>query len=300
MAVTRFFSTTYLCRFPQFRWRFWNGRHYLSARYGGALCEPTFCTRVKAVNSRIRVLTIRNEASSNIAQWRELYSACTNLEVVHVALHGSLLAIDILTLISRKFESLKSVTTMTFVMGISDVNPKNDIVDVVARNLTTLNRLSYRRMNHWRGGCQCVVRFTLPVMCENLTLLLHEIGLEASSGMRDRDCEKLKGCAQLTQLDIADMNLESFSTHCQSCFNVYAEAFRHVCRWCAVSHLVRRCLSWGVELFVCFMVPFGWFRLESDNIVFAQSSLRMWTEWLSWWVPLCLSWGIYSLVVEWL
>ncbi len=59
------------------------------------------------VGSRICVLTTRNEMSSNTAQWREVYGAYRNLDAVHLMLHGSERAIDILSLVRTKLVSLK-------------------------------------------------------------------------------------------------------------------------------------------------------------------------------------------------
>ncbi len=59
-----------------------------------------------ALGSRIRVLGIEDKLVSSIAPWRKVYKACTNLETVHLKLHSSEQAIDVLSSMRTKLVSL--------------------------------------------------------------------------------------------------------------------------------------------------------------------------------------------------
>ncbi len=78
-----------------------------------------------AFGSRIRVLNVRNEFSSNIARWHEVCRACTNLEVVHLTLHGSQLAIGIFRLMRTKLVSLTlhDLRNLEYMCGLHEPIP---------------------------------------------------------------------------------------------------------------------------------------------------------------------------------
>ncbi len=60
-----------------------------------------------ALGSRIRVLVIVDKIVPSCVPWREVYSACTNLEAIHLGLDCSAQAIDVLSLMRTKIVSLK-------------------------------------------------------------------------------------------------------------------------------------------------------------------------------------------------
>ena len=210
-----------------------------------------------ALGSRIRVLGIEDEYVLHNAPWREVHSACTNLEAVHLKLRNSAKAINVLSLMRGKlvsltlhnpistedqffsvlstcsvlrkvevhvwkmfpqallrklFESLKSVTTLTCVMGMSDVDPKKGIIDAIAYNLTNLESF--------------IISTRKPLQAEDVNALVGLPRLKFVS-LRHRFCEKstsklpeewavevvkrFKDCAQLVQLDIDDINIKNRS-----------------------------------------------------------------------------------------
>ncbi len=59
------------------------------------------------LGSRIRVLCIKDESVHHVDRWREVFRACTNLEVVHLELSYSAEVIDVISLMRTKLVSLK-------------------------------------------------------------------------------------------------------------------------------------------------------------------------------------------------
>ncbi len=59
-----------------------------------------------ALGSRIRFLSVEDELVINTAPWREVCRACTNLEAVHLKLHRSAKAVDVLSLMRARLVSL--------------------------------------------------------------------------------------------------------------------------------------------------------------------------------------------------
>ena len=60
-----------------------------------------------ALGSRIRVLAVKRPSNSNLACWRKMYEACTNLEVAHLVLDSdSTKAVNVLSLMLARLVSL--------------------------------------------------------------------------------------------------------------------------------------------------------------------------------------------------
>ncbi len=135
-------------------------------------------------------------------------SACSGLKEVefHVGImvHGKLLP--------KLFESLKSVTKMTCVMGISDVDPRKDIIDAIARNLTNLESFTIWTYKSLKGKDVNALVGLSNLKCVTLRCQF----IKKSASKPPEQCavevvERLRDCAQLTQLDIDDINIANRS-----------------------------------------------------------------------------------------
>ena len=133
-------------------------------------------------------------------------SACSLLE--EVEFHVGIMVPG--ALLRKLFESLKSVTTMTCVMDISDVNPKKDVIDVVACNLTRLESFTVSTYESLKGE-DVNALVGLPHL---KSVTLRHRFIKKSGSKPPEDCavevvKRFKDCAQLVQLDIDDINIKN-------------------------------------------------------------------------------------------
>ncbi len=210
-----------------------------------------------ALGSRLRVLGVKDELGLNLAPWREVCSACTNLEAVHLELYASGEATDVLSLMRTKlvsltlhnpmpsedrffsvlsacsalkevellvwmavpaallrklFESLESVTAMTCVLSVADVDPKEDVIDIVACNLANLESFTISTCASLNGE-DVNALVGLPRL-KSVTLR-HRFSEKSVSKPPEKGAvevvKTLKDCAQLVELDIDDINIKNQS-----------------------------------------------------------------------------------------
>ncbi len=216
-----------------------------------------------ALGSRIRVLDIGYQSVLNIAPWRKVYRACTNLEAVHLELFSSEEAIDLLSLMRMKlvsftlldlhalqyshvafddrlltvlsacsalkrvefevfdlvpeahlrrlFESVKSVTAISWDMRFSHDNPK-DIVDVMASNLRNLESFAISTGEPLKGeDVNALVGLPHLKFVALRRRVFHRPVSKPPEECAVEVVKKFKDCAQLVQLDIEDINIKNRS-----------------------------------------------------------------------------------------
>ncbi len=156
----------------------------------------------KLVSLTLRILPNLVNLMSTEDQFFSALSACSLLKEV------KLLIFQLIPeeLLRKLFGSLKSVTTLTCVMNLSNVNLNNDIIDVIASNLTNLESLTISTDIQLKGDDVNAlvdlprlksVSIRPPLFMKSISKPAEVCAVEIVN--------KLKDCAQLLQLDIHDV-----------------------------------------------------------------------------------------------
>ena len=233
--------------------------HCANLKYVDCTFFHPFTDVLVALGSRIRVLNIKFATVVCVVVWREVYTACTNLEAVHLVLENSMNATDILCVLRPKLvslglprvhrqlsdgdeifavlsacpklervdlhqvqwiseellrkllESLKSVTELTYFMGLYNDQLNKYIIDVISCNLTNLESLtlSTDMLLNWENVNPLA---DLPHL-KSLRLAGAFLNIRGSKPEEYavKIMKRLKDCAQLVQLEIDDENLKDYS-----------------------------------------------------------------------------------------
>ena len=190
-------------------------------------------TKLVSLKLRSRVLELVSSGDRFISA----LSACSALEEVDFWLWQEFPE----ALLRKFFGSLKSVTTFACRMFRPDVIPVKVVIDAMACNLTNLESMTVSTRELMKGDDVNALAGLPRLKSVTLRRLFSkQLACESPEECAAETVKRLKGCAQLVQLEIDDKNLKNrFPRITEACCHVQAEEFRYV-RWRrAVSHLVR-------------------------------------------------------------